>query len=182
MKRSFMTTLVGAAALVALAATGCNKEEKKDPTAPGAGGGGAPATGAPAAGGGMAAAAPAVPAGTGFSVFPATSKVVGGINVAGARSSAIWNMYKDQIQAAMSKEMAEFQAMCGFDPLATIQSAVIGGDPTSEEFVLVVKGVGREQAKTCGEKVAVKEGKKLSITDEGNLTLYEADGEKVWAA
>jgi hypothetical protein len=169
MKRSFTTMLVGAAAVVALAAAGCNKEEKKDPAA-----------GGEAAPGGGAAA---LPPKTGFAVFPATSKVLGGVNLTSARSSALWTMYKDQLESAMSKEMAEFKTACGFDPFTQLQSIVAGGDPSTEEIVVVAKGVNRGQIKGCAEKLAAKEGKKLSVTDEGNLSHYQVDGgEQVWAS
>ncbi len=171
MKRTFTSMLVGAVAIAALAVTGCKKEEeKKDPAAPGA-----------AAGGGAATQA-AVPAQTGFAVFPATSKVVGGLNLNSARASALWAMYKDQIEAAMSKELAEFKTACGFDPFTQLQSLVVGGDPNTEEMVVVAKGLQREQIKTCGEKLASKEGKKFSVSDEGNLSQYEMEGEKFWGA
>src|SRR6266545_3468030 len=104
MKRSFTTTLVGAAALVALAATGCKKDEKKEQAAASSAGGGG-------ATGGAAADQGPLPAKTGFAVFPSTSKVIGGMNLASARSSGLWAAYKDQIEAAMSsKEMTEFKA------------------------------------------------------------------------
>lgn len=171
MKRTFTSMLVGAVAIAALAATGCKKEEKADPAA---------AAGAP--GGGGAATQAAVPAQTGFAVFPATSKVVGGVNLNSARASALWAMYKDQIEAAASKELAEFKTACGFDPFTQLQSIVIGGDPNSEEMVVVAKGLQREQIKSCGEKLASKEGKKFSVADEGNLSQYEMEGEKFWGA
>ncbi|HTE54650.1 MAG TPA: hypothetical protein VK698_27540 [Kofleriaceae bacterium] len=166
MKRTITTTLVGAAAMVALAAAGagCKKEE----TAGQAGTGGAQA---------------ALPAKTGFAVFPATSSFIGGVNFASLRSSALFTLYKPQIDAAMaSSEMAEFKAACGFDPLTQIQSLVFGGDVQGKEVVLVAKGVGRAQIKTCGEKLSATKGKKFVSTDEGNLTKYDVDNETVWAA
>lgn len=172
MKRSFTTILVGAAAVVALAATGCSKEEKKDPGAAGAGGA--------AAGGGAAAA---LPPKTGFAVFPASSKVVGGVNLNSARASALWTMYKPQIEAAMAQgEFAEFKTACGFDPFMQLQSIVAGGDPSTEEVVIVARGIERSQIKSCGEKLAAKEGKKLAVADEGNLSHYQVDNESVWAS
>ena len=174
MKRTFTSMLVGAVAIAALAATGCKKEEKTDPAAAAGGAGGAP--------GGGAATQAAVPAQTGFAVFPATSKVVGGFNLNSARASALWAMYKPQIEAAASKELAEFKTACGFDPFTQLQSIVIGGDPNSEEMVVVAKGLQRDQIKNCGEKLAAKEGKKFSVADEGNLSHYEMEGEKFWGA
>jgi hypothetical protein len=172
MKRTFTTTLVGAAAVLALAATACKKEEKKEA---------ASGEGAPAAGGG-AGQAQAVPPKTGFAVFPAASKVVAGLNLNSARSSALFAMYKPQIEAATSKELAEFKAACGFDPLMQLQSLVFGGDPNTNEMVVVARGLERGQIKTCGEKLAAKEGKKFVVADEGNMAQYQFDDEKVWGA
>src|SRR5690606_8465821 len=73
MKRTITTTFA-AVAVLALAAAGCEKKDENK-----AGG----ASGA-------AGAAAAVPSKTGFAVFPADSKVIVGINVASARSSALW--------------------------------------------------------------------------------------------
>jgi hypothetical protein len=171
MRRKFTTTLVGAAAVIALAAaTGCKKEEKGDPAA----------GGAPGAGGSPAAA---VPAQTGFAVFPSTSKFIFGININSVRSSSLWQMYKPQIDAALStSEMAEFKTACGFDPIAQLQTVVVGGDPQTKDIVAVVKGVGRQQVKDCAQKIATKEGKQFSSSDEGNLTMYQEGDKTVWAA
>lgn len=169
MNRTITTTLVGAAAVLALATAGlgCSKEEA------GQAGGAAGAAGAQAA----------LPAKTGFAVFPASSSFIGGVNFNSARASALWTMYKPQIDAAMaSSEMAEFKTACGFDPLTQVQSLVFGGDITSQEVVVVAKGVSRSQIKTCGEKLSATKGKKFLSTDEGTLTKYEVDNETVWGA
>lgn len=171
MKRKFTTTLVGAAAIFAMAAaTGCKKDEAGTPGAGGAEG----------AGGGAAAA---VPAQTGFAVFPSTTKFIVGINFASARSSALWGMYKPQIDAAMANsELAQMNATCGFDPLQQVQSIVVGGDPQTEEIVIVAKGIGRAQVKDCMTKMAAKEGKQITATDEGNLTMYQDGDKTLWGA
>jgi hypothetical protein len=171
MKRTFTTTLVGAAAVLALAATACKKEDGKKEAASGE---------AAPAGGGEGQAQQAVPSKTGFAVFPAASKVVAGLNLNSARSSALWAMYKPQIEAAMSQEVAEFKQACGFDPFTQLQSLVLGGDPNTNEMVVVAKGLEREQLKTCGEKLAAKEGKKFVVADEGNMAQYQFDNDKVW--
>jgi hypothetical protein len=166
MTRTFTTTLVGAAAMLALAVTACKKEENKGPGAAGGAGGGAGP----------------VPAQTGFAVFPASSKMIFGVSLTSARSSALWGMYKDQVEAAMTKEFAEFKTNCGFDPFSQLQTVVVGGDPDAKELVIVAKGIQREQIKTCGQKMASQKGKKFVVTDEGNLAQYEIDNEKVWGA
>ena len=169
MKRTLSTTLAAAVTVLALAASGC---EKKNEGAAGAG----------AAGEKGAGAAAAVPSKTGFAVFPADSTAIIGVNVASARSSGLWNKYKGQIEQAVGSELAELRTACGIDPIAQAQTIIIGGKPQSNELVVVVKGFERSSLKSCGEKMAAKEGEKLTITDEGNLSKYEMDGETVWAA
>lgn len=168
MKRTFTTTLVGAAAVLALvASTGCKKEENT---------GGEP-------GGAGAAAQGGVPAKTGFAVFPASSKFVLGLNFDSVRASSLWATYKPQIDALMAQgDMAKFKTSCGFDPLAALHSVVIGGDPQAKDVLIVAKGVTRAQARTCAEKMAAADGKKFVATDEGNLTMYQEDAQTVWAA
>ncbi len=172
MKRTLRTTLVGVAAVLAVAAAGCKKDEKKEAGAgPGASGGAAGASGEAA-----------LPAKTGFAVFPASSKMIAGFNFASARSSALWGMYKDRVEAAMAKDAADFKGVCGFDPFTQVQSVVAGGNPESEELVVVLRGVARDQLKSCGEKMMVKQGKKLSVTDDGSLSLYQMDDQQIWGA
>ncbi|HLU68374.1 MAG TPA: hypothetical protein VKZ63_18950 [Kofleriaceae bacterium] len=168
MKRTITTTFA-AVAVLALAAAGCEKKDENK-----AGG----ASGA-------AGAAAAVPSKTGFAVFPADSKVIVGINVASARSSALWAKYKDQIEKATGGELAELKAACGIDPIAQAQTVIFGGNPNGPQggdVVAVVKGFERSAMKSCGEKMAAKEGKQLAVVDEGNLSQYTVDGEVVWAA
>jgi hypothetical protein len=165
MKRTFTTTLVGAAAVLALvASTGCKKEEGAAGGAAGAGQGG-------------------VPAKTGFAVFPASSKFVFGLNLDSVRASSLYATYKPQLDALMSQgEMAKLKTACGFDPLAAIHTVVIGGDPQTKDVVVVAKGITRAQARTCAEKMGAAENKKVSVTDEGNLTMYQEESDSAWAA
>lgn len=177
MKPTNITRIATALALVSLSLNGCKKDEK-DPAATGAAAGQAAGTVA-----GATAGAAASVGKTGFAVFPASSKFIVGINLNSARSSALWAMYKPQIEAALgSGEMAKLKAACGFDPFTQVESVLAGGDPGAKEAVIVVKGIKRADLKGCGEKMAASEGKKFTVTDEGNLSMYEADGEKVWTA
>jgi hypothetical protein len=174
MKRTLYTTVAAAVCALALAASGC--EKKKDE----AGGGGA-------AGGGKgpAGAQAAVPSKTGFAVFPGDSQFVVGINLASARSSGLWAKYKDKVEAQMASEFAELREACGIDPIGQVQTIIAagkqggGGEP---DAVVVMKGLQRGALKTCGEKMAAKEGKKLTVTEEGNLANYVVDDKNIWAA
>src|SRR6185503_4245810 len=172
MKRTLTTTLA-AVFVLAVSASGC--EKKKDEAGGGAAGGGKSAAGAAAA----------VPSKTGFAVFPGDSQFVVGINLASARSSGLWAKYKDKVEAQMASEFAELREACGIDPIGQVQTIIAagkqggGGEP---DAVVVMKGLQRGSLKTCGEKMAAKEGKKLTVTEEGNLANYVVDDKNIWAA
>jgi len=173
MKRTLTTTLA-AVFVLAVSASGC--EKKKDEAGGGAAGGGKSAAGAAAA----------VPSKTGFAVFPGDSQFVVGINLASARSSGLWAKYKDQVEQNLSKEFAELKAACGIDPIGQVQTIIAAGKPPAgggdPDAVVVLKGLQRGTLKQCGEKMAAKEGKKFTVTEEGNLANYVVDDESVWAA
>lgn len=175
MKRTLYTTVAAALCALAFSATGC--EKKKDEAGGGAAGGG----GAKGAAGAQAA----VPSKTGFAVFPGDSQFVVGINLASARSSGLWAKYKDKVEAQMASEFAELREACGIDPIGQVQTIIAagkqggGGEP---DAVVVMKGLQRASLKTCGEKMAAKEGKKLTVTEEGNLANYVVDDKNIWAA
>lgn len=175
MKRTLYTTVAAALCALAFSATGC--EKKKDEAGGGAAGGG----GAKGAAGAQAA----VPSKTGFAVFPGDSQFVVGVNLASARSSGLWAKYKDKVEAQMASEFAELREACGIDPIGQVQTIIVagkqggGGEP---DAVVVMKGLQRASLKTCGEKMAAKEGKKLTVTEEGNLANYVVDDKNIWAA
>lgn len=174
MKRTLTTTLA-AVFVLAVSASGC--EKKKDEAGGAAGGGG---------GKGAAGAAAAVPSKTGFAVFPGDSQFVVGINLASARSSGLWAKYKDQVEQNLSKEFAELKTACGIDPIGQVQTIIAAGKPPAgggePDAVVVLKGLQRGTLKQCGEKMAAKEGKKFTVTEEGNLANYVVDDKNVWAA
>ena len=82
-------------------------------------------------------------------------------------------------------EFAELREACGIDPIGQVQTIIAagkqggGGEP---DAVVVMKGLQRASLKTCGEKMAAKEGKKLTVTEEGNLANYVVDDKNIWAA
>ena len=175
MKRTLYTTVAAALCALAFSATGC--EKKKDEAGGGAAGGGGAK--------GAAGAKAAVPSKTGFAVFPGDSQFVVGVNLASARSSGLWAKYKDKVEAQMASEFAELREACGIDPIGQVQTIIAagkqggGGEP---DAVVVMKGLQRASLKTCGEKMAAKEGKKLTVTEEGNLANYVVDDKNIWAA
>lgn len=169
MKRTITTTMLVALAAFGLALGGCKKDNNN-----GAGG---------AAGGGSGAAAAAVPSKTGFAVFPADSSLLIGINVAQARSSALWTKYKAVIEAALASKMDDVKGVCGWDPVTSISSVIFAGNPDTDKVVVVVKGLDRSKIKDCVPKMAEKKGKKITVTADGNLENWTTEGGKsTWVA
>lgn len=182
MKRTLSMNLAIGTAALALALGGCKKE--KDEGAKGGETAGE-AKGGEAAGDSPSAAAGAASAGVagkGFAVFPADSGMIIGINFDSVRKSGLWEKYKPMIEQQMASEMADIKEACGIDPMTMLESAIVGANPTTEAAVVVVKGIPRATMKDCGTKMAAKEGKKIEITEEGNLNHIVADGEETWIA
>ena len=170
MKRTITTTMLVALAALGLALGGCKKDNKNG----GAGG---------AAGGGGSGAASAVPAKTGFAVFPADSSMLFGVNLSQARSSALWTKYKSVIEAALASKMDDVKGVCGWDPITSISSVIAAVNPDTQKVVVVVKGLDRSKIKDCAPKMAEKKGKKITITDDGNLENWVTEGGKsTWVA
>ena len=183
MKRTLTTTIAIGTAALALALAGCEKK-KEEGTGGEAAGGSAESGGSASAPG--AKASPAAVAATmgakGFAVFPADSGMLVGINFQSVRKSGLWSKYKGMVEKQIAGEMAEFKEACGIDPLTQLESAIVAANPSTDSAVVVVKGINRSALTECGKKLAEADGKKIEVTDEGNLSNYKVDGESIWVA
>jgi hypothetical protein len=173
--------LVPALVAGSLAFAGCKKEDsgdttaKKDESAEGT----KDQAEAPAAGGSQQGAKPAKAA---FAVFPKDSEVVFGLSVSQIRSSDLWKKYKDQLLSD-DEDLKEVQENCGFDPVTKVDSVIAGGNTADDDaMVVVVKGISRDEAKSCGQAMADKKGEEFKVEDEGNLSHYTYKGESIWVA
>lgn len=172
-------------AIASLATFGCSKEEKK--TEGGAAAGGEQGAAKP----GTPAAAPSAGGKSAFALFPKETNMVVGINLGQISASQLYKQFiEPKIKAEADKEFAEFKAECGFDPMTTIKSIVIGGvmdnnmEPDEDKMLMVIKGVTRDQAVSCAEKMAKKEDSEVEITQEGNFTkvVNKEKGKTMWVA
>lgn len=174
MKR-ITTGIIVSLAAFSLATSACSKKDDKA-----AGGEAGKAADKGAAAGGAKAAATAA---TGFGVFPADSELVMSFSLAGLRSSAMWAQIAPLVQAQIDKEMAEIKTECGLDPVAKLESIIVGGKPSDEKnMVVVVKGFTKEEITNCGTAMAKKEGKQFSVTEEDGLTKINSEGEDAYMA
>src|SRR5690242_12907506 len=178
-------------ALIALSlgAAACKKSDSNKPSADKtaeatkAGGsaatdkGGGPAP-APVAGGAISGAA-----GQDLALLPVDSDVVLGINFAQIRGSALW---KDLVEPKLEKSdvggIDKVKALCGFDPLESIQSVALGvkGSGAEAQGAVVVHGIDKSKAMACitkdGVAEAQKEGAKVTI-DGDAVMITDKSGE-----
>ena len=114
--------------------------------------------------------------------LPADADAVIGVDLADLRQSALWKtLVEPRIADAM--ELREFEAMCGFDPLASLGSISIGvkgvGGDTDAAMAatVVIHGIDRVKMMSCFDKQgladAEKEGARVSI--EGDAVLVSFD-------
>lgn len=161
MKRTFITA--GLLAMTTLAfGVGCSKDKKEEGAA-----GEAAAPGE--------AGKPAVSA---YAVFPADSEFVFSFSLEGLRKSPMWAKFAPMVQAKIDEEMKEVKEACGIDPMTKFSSVIVGGKPNDEKnMVIVVKGFTKAELTTCGQAMAKKEGKQLTITEEDGITKIHDGGE-----
>jgi hypothetical protein len=122
-------------------------------------------------------------------VLPTGSHVVGGMNVAVARGSTLYQQMLPMLlsQAGSAKDQLDaIRKACGIDMLEAIDSIAVGFDDNQHgAIVIAIKGTTRKDLETCAEKRATGGGQKFSTrTDtkaDGGLTLYQGvDGKDVW--
>jgi hypothetical protein len=185
MKRNLAIGFLASLAL-ALGASACKKEDKKEGGDKAAEQGGDKAGAEGAAKPDMAAAAEKPASGDASAMmahFPKDTEAVLTFSIANMRSTPMWAKYSAQMMASMADKMSEFKEACGVDPFTTIESVHVGVNTSkSEEPVVIVKGFNRAQVKACMEGTAKKEGKEVKVEDDGNFTKMTRDGKEVMLA
>lgn len=113
--------------------------------------------------------------------LPAGMTAVVGINVGPIKSS---QLYQQLLPLAMAKSgkakdnLDKIKSTCGIDLSGSIDSVVVGmQDDDHGVAILQLKGTNQKDLEACGKKVAVSEGKTLSITKDGAVTKYSGMGE-----
>lgn len=131
-------------AAVALGA-GCDKGNKS-----GGGGGGK----------GMAGASAVAPNGglsRALSMMPSNSEMVIAIDFKQIRASALWKKYESQLMGKIGSGLAEFKAVCGWDPIEKASGALAAGRGREmEEMTVFVRGFDKPSVTECIKKAADK--------------------------
>jgi hypothetical protein len=170
------TRFLIAVVALGLGAGACKKKEEKKDTATAdqtTKAGENPATKAVA--GALGAAA------TDLAVLPSDSELVLGLNFAQLQKSELWKQFAPKIMEKASKDLAEFKAMCGFDPLEKFKSVSMGlkgldGGKTPDGAI-VVHGLEKAQTLACLDKGKAELAKKgTEVTVDGDVFLMKNKG------
>ena len=113
--------------------------------------------------------------------LPADSDAILGIDLAQLRGSSLWQQF---VAPALSSadEVRGFEALCGFDPIASLTSVAVGlrgfGDDGAFAGTIVLHGIGRAKAMTCfgDEGVARAQQNGVQVTIDGNVALLTTPG------
>ncbi len=157
--------LVGAVLGGLFAATGCKKDEAK------------------AKAGGGAAAPASSDLRRALAMIPVDTDGVVGLNLAQVRASALASGYQDRVLGAVGGELKAFEAVCGFDPMKKVNSAILGGkgERGNEDLVAVLRGLPRAELMACADKAskdpALTPG--VTLTVDGAYVVVTAEGKSV---
>jgi hypothetical protein len=171
------TSWLVAALAVGLAVTGCKKNDDKN--------GPASADKATDKAGGMAASAGASEGGNDdLALLPVDSEAVFGVNFGQLQQSPLWKQYVAP-RIVGNSGIDKFKLICGFDPLESLKSIVVGGKNLGEDdpnFVFVLHGYDKSKSMTCfdndGLAEAEKDGSKVKV--DGDVVLItDKSGKKV---
>ncbi len=166
--RSFLVAVVA----LGLSASACKKKEEKKDTAAGdqSKPGENPVT-KPAAAGAMIQGA------EDLAMLPGDSELVLGLNFAQLQKSDLWKQFSPKLMEKAAGDLAEFKAMCGFDPFEKFKSVSIGlknVDGGKPDGAMVVHGLEKGQTLACLEKGKAEMAKKgTEVTVDGDVFLMK---------
>jgi len=163
-----------AAVVLGLGVVACKKKDEKA---------GAPADKTAEQKGGNAVTKPALMVGgDDLSLLPSDSDVVLGLNFEQLSKSALWKQYSPKLMEKAAAGLADFKAMCGFDPIEKFKSVSMGlkgvdGGGKTPEGAVVVHGLEKAQTMGCLEKGKAKLAEKGSeVTIDGDMFTIKSKG------
>jgi hypothetical protein len=127
-----------------------------------------------------------------LALLPVDSELVLGLNFQQLQASALWKQFVQpmMMQGDVQKKMAEFTALCGFDPMQAVKTMTIGMKGLDDsggkkpDGVIVAHGMDKTKMTVCIDKVkaTAKKGGD-DITRDGDVfTIKSKDGETVMFA
>lgn len=127
--------------------------------------------------GGLGGGKPTGAAAAALDFLPEDTGFIAGASVKKLTSSKLWEKYGSMLlgQEETKKTLDDLKSGCGLDPLKDIESVLMAGPASMDDtkMVIVVSGKFDEKKITsCVEKMAEREGKKVSAKTEGKITTY----------
>ncbi len=109
--------------------------------------------------------------------LPIDAEVVAHLDAQQLRRSDVWQRFEPMILAKVGPSLAQFQALCGFDPLVTVRRVSVGlkdvtGNPSG---VIVVRGIERSALMGCIDRALAKQP--AARVDRGIVTVAGTTGE-----
>ncbi|MEZ4402881.1 MAG: hypothetical protein R3B06_22865 [Kofleriaceae bacterium] len=151
-------------ATVALGLAACDKGSKSGSSAGGS-----------TAGKGMAGASAVAPKGglsRALSMMPVNSEMVIALDFKQVRASALWKKYEDKVMGKIGKDLEEFKAICGWDPMDKAAGALMAGRGREmDEMTVFVKGFDKPSVTECLKKAEAK-GK---ADNDGRALVVDGD-------
>ena len=115
-----------------------------------------------------------------------------GLNFAQLQQSALWKQFVQpmMMQGDTQKKLAEFTALCGFDPMQAVKTMTVGMKGLDDsggqkpEGVIVAHGMDKAKMTTCIDKVKAsgKKGAEEITRDGDTFTVKSKDGDTVMFA
>ena len=111
--------------------------------------------------------------------LPKDAAMVATASMEKARSSELFKKNQERIMGQLPPDLAKFKATCGIDPLADLDSMVvgIGGDPQADGgTVIVMEGkIDKAKVEACILKIGKEEtGADVTPEVKGKVTAYPA--------
>lgn len=118
-------------------------------------------------------------AGDDLNVVPADSDVVLNVDLAKLRASGLYKDFGEKVLANATKDIAEFKAECGFDPVETLKSVSLGvkmlEGNKARGSVVAHTTAPKDKIKACLEKAKEKAAAKgTEIKIEGDIAYLSS--------
>src|SRR5262249_1489724 len=98
------------------------------------------------------------------------------------KGTKLYNMLVTNLPAEPKANIDLVKQACNIDLMTAVDSiliGVVGNLDKSARSVMVIKGdFTRDKVAKCAPTVAEKKGKKLVVTEEGDITTYAVEGDK----
>jgi hypothetical protein len=116
--------------------------------------------------------------------LPVDSEMVGGLDFQALQASQLWKQFVGPLMAKndVQKQMAEFQAECGVDPMKLVTKVSFGikgiGNP-QPDGVIVAHGVPKAKLVACYDKIVKKKGQSGDVKRDGDVLIVKQNGGNV---